>query len=170
MSSQNRYVKIPVRVKPWVEKYCRYEFGNPILVSLKNPASMIVYSMLQKKDVGIVKDKTNARQSLSELSGRIILVIQRRNRYAIGIFLNPANQVLVNRFLEDLFIAHLACHCHAYKASGKTIQQAIKDFCEQFKIEPDIDVSVEALQKAEFRYRQRKKNLQKDIPELSFDL
>jgi len=163
----SRYFKIPIHVKPYVKKYIIAKYGDNIVISMKNPISIILYGFLQKNDIPIKKNKDIIEKRFAELSETFPLLIQRTNQYRYGLNISPENNLLINHFFEQQIYTGIFHQCDAYSKVKLPIITAVEDFCRIYDIEIDKDINMEATLKAEYRHRQAKKNFKKDMPLLS---
>ena len=152
----NLYFKIPVSVKPHVLKYLQSQYGNAIIISAENPASMVMYSFLQKKTQSIFKqDKAEMASKIKHQTKTIYLLIQKRDRYAHGIFIAPKNYYLINHFFEQQITMYIHLLSNAYQQINKSRKKAIEDFCKMYNIEIDEDITMDALIKNDQRHGQK---------------
>ncbi len=162
----NRYFKIAIHVKPWVKKYIVANYGDTILISMKNPGSMVLYSFLQKQNIPFRDNQEVMDRRFDQLTQSFYLLIQRRDQYKHGLYIHKNNHLLINNYFELEVYRRIFHQCDTYAKVKMSRESAVEDFCGQNDIELHKDISLEAVLKADQRHR-AKKNLKKDRAILS---
>jgi len=153
------YHKIPIQVKPHVKKYLQAIYGDAIIISAENPGSMVMYGFLQKKSQSLFTNKVELHKKFIAQNKTIYLLIQKRDVYRHGISISEKNHVLVNHFFEQQITQLIHLIANGYVNIRKTRKKAIEDFCGQYNIEIDEDITMEALTKNDQRYGEKLKKI-----------
>ena len=134
---------------------------------MHNPASLVLYGFMQKKNIPFRYSTEYLDKRFNELKDTIYLMVQVRDQYKHGLYIHKNNHLLVNNFFEEEIIKSFCLKCDTYRLLKLPKTKAADDFCTENDIELDKDISLEALLKAEYRFRMAKKNIQKDRAKMS---
>lgn len=135
----SNHYKIRIAVKPYVKKYIQKMYGPELLINKRNPTSMLLYFMLQKKKTylfNLPEDKFNISRQTEEIT----ILIRKSSAYKTGIFYTAKNQFIINNYFEQRIIETI----HASSLCSSK-QKAVQLFMEKFEIVADGDVSEETL-------------------------
>lgn len=154
-------IKLPV--KPYVKKFIITTYGNGIKLDWYNPIGGIVLSLLQTNSFFVNMNKAKKDKRILNLKESILFYAPISTMRYKGDSLSPDRIIAANRVLESLFIEKLSLFCEKKIRNHSRrpgIDNAILAFCEEHSIEIDVDITFEALKKAEYRHR---KNTQKNL-------
>lgn len=156
-----KYFRIGIKVEPYVKKYVESIYGEFMVISMKNPASMVIYGFLTKKNMSVLPEKQENIDSKSvKLTSSIYIGIQRKDTYRHGIYVNPKAHFMINRFFAQRITENIHILANSYQSIGKTRVEAIENFCKLYNIEIDEDVSMDALKKNDYRFGENIKEIQ----------
>lgn len=145
--------------KPYLAKYLQTLYGSPIVFEIDNYFGTTLYAFLTKKVFYLKETKIEHRkfdQFTTKLDVYLPSYWLRNAKYRTD--LTRENIIYINKHFEERFEEDLIKHCHVLSLFGIEFQEAMEDFCKQFDIEIDEDITFEALKKKE--YRERKKLVQ----------
>lgn len=156
-----------------MRKYIEARYPQPIILSVSNYLGSVIFSYLDKHDSAtnsIIRSSPDVTaQRYRGLNDAIEVKIA---KYLIfkqitGLHLSPAKAILVNNLFEEKIAEDLHTYCTVYEKAGFTRKNAMKEFCQDHKIEFEIDVNYDTLKQAAYRH---KKSLEKSSKDSSADL
>lgn len=151
-----RNVKLSIPVKTYVRKYIEAKYPGHIKLGYRNTLGSYIYVCLEKEKSTWHKKKINLLQKRYELLKDSITVLLPSNEntfYKTGFSIPITKSILINDFFEDKIIEEINFRCNTYHRVGFSRNQAIEDFCEEYNIIIDVDITFAAFKKAEYRYR-----------------
>lgn len=150
---------VTLPVKPYVQKYINtIEGGEQIKFDAKNMFCMIIRAYLENSN----KCGLNSQDMEAHLKTRnkqIKIIVPMKRMGDVGHTIKPDNAVLINRFLEDVFKKAFISFVKDFtKKEGRyrDYKDAYYAFAESYKIVIDEDITFDALQKMDYRSRQKK--------------
>lgn len=158
-----RYIKLKVPVKTYIRKYIECKHPGEIHLSITHNLGKLLYACLEKQNSHWYKKPWGESQQRYNLLTDYITVLLPANGdtfYKTGFMIPPAKKTIVNDFFEDLLIQELNIYCNIMVS--KTTQsrnQAIENFCEDYNIYLDVDITHAAIKKSEYRYRKNRESL-----------
>lgn len=159
--------KLSIPCKTYVRKYIEAKNGGAIKLSYRSTLGSYVYVCLEKESSTWHRKTINLLQKRYELLTDHITVLlpgTGDTLYRTGYRIPASKSLLINDFFEDLIIQEINFRCNTYERVGYSRNQAIEDFCDEYNIILDVDITQAALRKAEYRYR---KDLKKHLAQLS---
>lgn len=150
-----------------MRKYLEARYGSSIGLSYRSTLGAYIYVCLEKENSTWHKKKINLLQKRYELLTDHIIVLlpgTGDTLYRTGYRIPPSKSILINDFFEDKIIEEINFRATTYNKVGYSRNQAIEDFCDEYNIILDVDITHAALKKAEYRYR---KNIKKHLAQLS---
>lgn len=156
------YIKLPIPVKTYVRKYIEKEYPGPIKLGFKNTLGYYLYVVLEKQSSHWHrKHETLLQKRYSLLTDHFIVQLPANSDtfYKTGFSLPISKAILINDYFEDQIIKEINFRANTYCRVGFSRNQAIEDFCEEYNIIIDVDITHGALKKAEYRYRKYKAQL-----------
>jgi hypothetical protein len=156
-----RYIKLIIPVKTYVKKYIEVKYPGNIKLNLVSTLGRLIYCCLEKQSSPWYKKRMNFSQRRYKLLTDEITVLLPANQdtfYKTGFSIPAAKSILVNNFFEDQIIDEIIFLCKTYSKIGFSNNLAIEDFCDEYNIIIDDDITHAAFKKAVYRYR---KNLEK---------
>lgn len=153
---RNSY-SVSLPVKPYVKKYVETVEGNPILFNGKSMLCMIIRAFLQnKKSTGLSKAKLQT--SVTTRTAQIEIIIPTAYINVIGVSVSDDGVVIINRWLEEVFERALRQFIKQHtKAAGryKGFKNAYEAFADFYNIEIEEDITLDGLQKMDYRFRKK---------------
>ena len=162
-----RFIKVSIPVKTYIRKYIEATYPPPIKLTYGTTLGNYLYVCLEKPTSPWHKMPLNLLQKRYELindSITVLLPADANTFYRTGFEVPPAKSLLINDLFEDHVIKEINFRMRVYEKVGYSRNQAIEDFCEEYNIIIDEDITQGALRKAEYRYR---KNKNKHLPQMS---
>lgn len=158
-----KYIKIPC--KTHIRKFVKRKYGSPLLVDTQSLVGFFVFGLLGKepyfyRNIDLSNDFLG-----KHYDDELILVISNHWFKNVGHSFSPEVLHALNRFLENQFLEQMYSYCEAYGKIGRERKDAIRDFMDIYDILEEVDVSMEALVKAEYRLRKRLEKLEEKIKE-----
>lgn len=150
-----------------MRKYIEAKYPGQIKLGYNNTLGSYLYICLEKQTSHWHKKKLNLLQKRYELLKDSITVLLPANEdtyYKTGFSIPISKSILINDFFEDKIIEEINFRCNTYERVGFSRNQAIEDFCDEYNIIIDVDITHGALKKSEYRYR---KNLNKNMAPMS---
>lgn len=150
-----------------MRKYIEAKYPGQIKIGYGSTLGSYIYVCLEKQSSPWYKKKLNLLQKRYELLTDQIIVLLPSNEdtfYKTGFSIPISKSILINDFFEDKIIEEINFRCKTYTRVGFSRNQAIEDFCEEYNIIIDEDITHGALKKAEYRYRE---NLKKNKAQVS---
>ncbi len=164
-----QYIPISIPVKTHIKKYIHALYGQVIVVNFKTFIGMNVYCLLQKKGTEKQASKKDTQVRYALLNDKLRILVPKDLLYRTGIDIPQDKSVIINNMFEHQLSEHLFNFCEAYLYAGFERKQGIEDFCKKYGIDIDVDITMDALVKSEYRRRKRNENYsKKDMAELSF--
>lgn len=162
--SRIHYFTVRLPVKTYIRKYITSNYGDPLLLNLDTDIGFLMLSTLtsrleSKMSRGYLDLWKN--RFTDEITFRIPYHFFSITRKSVP----PTTYILVNRFLESIFERDLSRYVSLHRAAGHETKKAIELFCENNRIDLEVDISYEAIKKQE--YRSRKKIFEKSSRILS---
>lgn len=154
------YYSVTLPVKPHIRKYITAMEGENIMFDSRSMLCQIVKAYLENSNKCGLSQNKMAANILSRTQEISIKIPVKKMGY-IGHTIKPDNIVLINRFLEDIFERTLIQYVKDYikeeKKEGryKGYKDAYYAFAKTFGIEIDEDITLEGLQKIDYRNRQK---------------
>jgi hypothetical protein len=142
-------VEIPVTAH--IKKFCDAYFGNPIVLDDK---SSDVVAMKVFLSYPMQLDLFFEHEPLQNLPNTILLDIKRRKFQHI--FIKKQNLQQIVKFIDRIFEEELHRYVMAtatQKSHTNGYKHQIEQFCNQYGIEIDLDISFDAIIKLYYRYR-----------------
>lgn len=155
-SASTFMVKVPT--KTYLRKYVYAMHNLSLTLNYNSILGALVLSLLDRECYSIDLSASRQDARLSTFTDEIVFTSPIRKSYK-GIFLTPSKIIAINRFLENAFVEDLYVHCRASlkKRDWRPgIEDGIRSFVDLCGIVIDTDVTIDALKKAEWRYRKRK--------------
>lgn len=152
-----KYHKITIPVKPYIKKFCKFLYGETALADKNSTLGLICQTSLTKQ----LYDNRHQLKSFESKGYSSVYTIQinrwQFDRIGFGLTdqaINNINHFLENYFQESLYIwcANRVDEFNRY-AGYRT---HIEDFAEHYELDLFEDISMDALQKMEYRFRTRK--------------
>lgn len=141
-------------VKTYIKKYLTTQYGDPIHVTLTNDIGFVILntlaSRLESKACRGYLDLWQKRYN-----DKIIFRIPFHYFSITKKEISPLTFVLLNRYFENKFDEDLHQFVSLKRPQGITNKRSIEIFLDKFSIDLDIDISTDAMKKAEYRYRKR---------------
>lgn len=141
-------------VKTYIKKYLVSNYGDPILIDLKEDIGFIILNILASR-----LESKMCRGYLDLWENRYNDKITFRIPFHYFSItkkeVQPTTYVLLNRYFENKFEEEMYQFVNYQKLSGTTTKKSIELFTGKFGIDIDIDISSDAMKKAEYRYRKR---------------
>ncbi len=161
-----RTLKISIPVKTYVRKYIETKYPGPIKIGYGNTLGNYLYVCLEKQSSHWHKKNLNLLQKRYELLTDKITVLLPANEdtwYKTGHSVPIAKSIFINDFYEEKIIEEINFRCDTYFRVGFSRNQAIEDFCDEYNIIIDVDITHGALKKAEYRYRKNRAHVSPKI-------
>ena len=120
----------------------------------------VILCVLSKDYFSINMNSKKKEYRLDGFKDEIVFTSTLNTMFYKGHSLSPDKIIAINRYLEDLFIEDLYRYCKdniKMRDWRPGIEQAICNFCDIHGIEIDTDITLDALKKAEYRYRIKQK-------------
>lgn len=121
---------------------------------------MIMAFLEGKSSLGYSKEQHEA--SLRQRTEKIQVLVPMSKIRQIGFHISAPAAILINKFLEDQFDRDLVFFIDKnIQTSGRYrgYKNAYELFAEKFAIEIDRDISLDGLQKKDYRYRKNSSNV-----------
>lgn len=154
-----RYLKLSIPVKTYVRKYIEAKYPGDLKLSYTSAIGSFIYVCLEKEKSHWHKKTDNILLKRSNaLPDKIIAYLPADGNtfYRTGFTVPAAKSILINYFFESLLIGEINFRCNVYQKVGYSRNQAIEDFCDEYNIIIDVDITHAAFKKAEYRYRMNK--------------
>lgn len=162
-----RNIKISIPVKTYVRKYIEAKYPGEIRLGYTTQIGSYLFLCLEKQSSHWHKKNLNLLQKRYALltdSIKVLLPASGDTFYKTGFSIPISKSILINDFFEDKIIEEINFRCNTYERVGFSRNQAIEDFCDEYNIIIDVDITHGALKKAEYRYR---KSLNKNVAQMS---
>lgn len=156
-----RYIKLSIPVKTYVRKYIEAKYPGEIKLNFTTTLGRLTHCCLEKHSSQWHKKGFNfshTRYKLLTDKIKILLPSNEDTFYKTGFSIPASKSIIINDFFEDQIIEEINFLGDIYNKIGKSRNQAIEHFCEDYDIVIDVDITRDAFKKAAYRYR---KNLQK---------
>lgn len=165
MSSPRSYtVRVPT--KTYLRKYIYAEYGHPLKLDYHTPLGTLILCLLENEDFSINMNNEKKESRIQYMNDQIEFSGPLSTMRYKGYSLTKDRVIAINRYVENEFIKDLHYHCKTNLKNRMWrpgIKDAIFSFADIYKIEVEIDVTFEALKKAEARYRDRKEKKTQNI-------
>jgi hypothetical protein len=158
MNKPSRSYTVIVPTKTYLRKYLHAQYGNPIKLDYLTTLGNLVLCLLDNKTFTINVSEKYKEQRIQYMNDEVHFTAPISTMYWKGFTLSKDKIIAVNRFIENDFVRELSFYCKSNlknRAWRPGIKEAIYSFCQEHQIEMDEDVTFDALQKSEFRYRKR---------------
>lgn len=164
--------RITIPAKPHIRKYIHIMYGYPLVLDKNHTMGSIIISLLQKKSLSTGYDYRQRVNRYRRLTANIECHLSAYRFEDSGMSISPVhvlaiNQILENQFNDNLYqwVLNKTTPNVRYKGTNKSIRSFMEHYC----LEEDVDITFEALQKAEQRRRlqvdeNRKKTLAQFCP------
>jgi len=162
MNKPLRAFTVKVPTKTYLRKFLNKLYGTPTPLTYWNPIGTFVLSLLGKDTFDINMNAAKTKTRLANYNDEIEFIGGFKTMGYKGHSINPDKIIAINRFLEDLFAGLLYQYCLLKKSERKWrpgYDNAIEDFAKLCGIEIDVDISMDALKKVEYRYRKRQEGI-----------
>jgi hypothetical protein len=160
--SARSYFKLKLPVKPYILKYLTERFGSPMYIRLQDVIGLFIAAVLEKNvypDLNAVKAH-NARLKLTT-SIELWLPRQWLLNYRYGTDIPEKKILFINNAIEQMFQRDLHLY-YTYNINNyKNKEFLFEAFCNQYNIIIDEDVTMDALIKMEYRYRNKNNEQQR---------
>lgn len=150
--------------KTYIKKYITALHGDPIIITLNTDFGFVVLNTLASRIeskawrgcIDIWQNRYSDQVTFQIPFHYFSITKKEVSPFTIG---------LLNRYFENKFEEELYREITKYRSAGNTYKKSIELFLTQYKIDLEIDISYDAIIKAE--YRNRKKNQNKFSRDLS---
>ncbi len=154
-----KYYSVKVPIKPYLKKYVHRLYGNELFANRSTALGAFLCLSLEKN---VYENRNPTRQEKKILfTDTLQFYINEWQFAGIGYDVPPASVVIINSFIDSLFSESLYQYCtnHSGEASHryKGYNKAYYKFCIDYGLEPDVDITMDALKKKEYRYREHLK-------------
>lgn len=167
--------KIILPVKPHIRKYMHILYGYPVLIDQNKFIGSIIISLLQKKSLptGINMEYRKQRRMYLTAQVECFATIYRYQDNGLNLtedHILAINRLMENQFNDDLY-RWMLHKSNPGDVRVKGYNKAMRSFMHYYCLEEDVDITFEALKKAEYRRRthienNRKKLLQEFVPNI----
>lgn len=148
--------KAQIPVKPYVRKYIERKYGATIRLNTTTTVGFLLYCILEKKNSYWHRESEVIQQVRYRLlTDKITAIIPANEKtlYTAGYTLPATKAILVNDMFEKIITDEIINRCNTYAQCGLSRNKAIEDFCDEYDILINVDISHDALRKAEYRER-----------------
>lgn len=146
------HFKLTLPVKPYIRKYLAVLYGDPIIINLNTDIGFAVLNALASRmEFKISKGNIDLFQNrfTDEIELRIPIHYFSLTKKDVS----SNTIVLLNRYLEYKFDLELKVHLATSKVPyGTTVKKGIELFLSIYNIEMDVDITYEAITKANWRH------------------
>lgn len=152
-------IRIPT--KTYLRKYITAK--NSLDLTYNSTLGTIILCLLDKKSHNINMNEKAMESRLQYMNDRITFTTSINTLFYKGLVLTTDKIIAINRYMENAFLEDLHHWC-TKDLPGKAIidrgwirgiDLSIESFAKNYGIELDVDISYDALKKAEYRYRKR---------------
>lgn len=162
-----RYIKLVIPVKTYVRKYIEAKHPGFIKLNSTSTIGALIFMCVEKQYSNWHRqNKSMMMLRYQLLTDKITVMLPGDSitLYSRGFTLPAAKATMINDFFEDKINEEISFRCDIYNKVGYSRRKAIDDFCDEYKIEIDRDITYAALKKAEYRFRT---NLKKSLAKVS---
>lgn len=148
-----KYHTVYLPCKPYIRKYILSRYGYPFVATNKTTFGSFVNLCLEKN---IYTNEALYQPVLTKhYTEKLAINISNWQFVRIGFDFSPEKVIELNRFIEAMFEDHL-CDFVSVKFGvvPDTRKELINAFAKMYNIEPEYDISMNALVKIEYRRRQ----------------
>lgn len=162
-------LKVTIQTKPYLKKYLHTLYGNPLRFTSDNEFGMTIAAFLHRpvsRLVSTKKGKEALRMRFDKYDTSVELYLpnafrsERRGDYQI----EDENVIIVNKLFERKFVDDIWSKCNLMSILGVEIREALTLLMDTYNIVIDEDISMDSLEKKEYRHR---KKMQILVPQLS---
>jgi len=149
------YFQFTLLTKPYIQKYLYAKYGKPIVFSVDNYFGTTILGFLTKKIYKLKETKIEFRK-FDQFTTPVEIYFPSywlRN-YKYKTDLTKENVIYLNKNFEDRFEEDLTRHCYYLNLMGVDYKDAVEDFCKEYNIEIDVDISFDCIMKKEYRVRE----------------
>jgi hypothetical protein len=163
--TQQKYFSLQVLTKPYLKKYFNRLYGDPLIFTEKNYFGITLMPHLERP-ADLQRKKEFIRLRVDRYDASLIvhcpMTFLTRNKY--GFAISDESTISINKLFEERFDEDLFRFCSMLNLVGIDRKDAIEEFCSIYNLDMEFDISYEALQKKEYRFR---KNMDFSFPQLS---
>lgn len=164
MIKPNRTYSVIVPTKAYLRKYIYAEYGQPLELNYLTTLGNLVLCMLGNELFSINMNNNDKDSRIQYMNDTIEFMAPISTMRYKGHSLSKDRIIAINRFIEDDFVAKMSLYVQK-NLKSRTWRPGYKDaiyaFAEENGIEVEIDITFEALKKAESRYRIREEEKKK---------
>jgi hypothetical protein len=163
-----QFFTICLPTKAYLKKYIHTLYGDPVVIKASNVFADVFLAMLQVP-VPVKHSRPLLDQQLNRYSSIVEVKVPVSMFYRLPKEPGEHSVIRINRFFENRFeedLAKTVGHMQAILQIER--QQAIEKFAEDHRIDIDVDITMDALKKKDYRFRKEKEEISKlSLPNLS---
>ncbi|MEP7375516.1 MAG: hypothetical protein ABI675_19380 [Chitinophagaceae bacterium] len=153
-------IKVPTKI--YLRKYVTAKYGHPLPLNYNSTLGTLIICLLDKSPFSINMNKEKKDVRLSYMNDVIECTAAATQMRYKNYSLDDDKIIAINRFIENEFVDELYGWC-VDKIEKRLwrpgIDKAINSFADNYGIVVDIDITFDALKKAEYRHRKRKEKI-----------
>lgn len=149
-------IKVPTKI--YLRKYITAKYGNPFPLNYNSTLGTLIICLLDKTPFSTGMNSSDKDVRLSYMNDAIECVSPAVSARYKSFELDNDKIIAVNRYMENEFTLELHKWCEDRKEKRvwrPGIDKAINSFADQYNIVVDVDITFDALKKAEYRHRIR---------------
>lgn len=153
-------IKVPTKI--YLRKYAYAKYGHPFPLNYNSTLGTLIICLLDKSPFSINMNDDKKDVRMSYMNDVIECTAAATPMRYKSCSLDNDKIIAINRYLENEFTLELHKWCEERKEKRSWrpgIDKAINTFADQYSIIVDIDITFDALKKAEYRYRIRKEKI-----------
>jgi hypothetical protein len=160
MNKPNRSYSVIVPTKAYLRKYIYAEYGHPLELNYLTTLGNLVLCMLGNEYFSVKMNNNDKDTRIQYMNDKIEFMAPLSTMQYKGHSLSKDRIIAINRFIEDDFVSKMSLHVQKNlknRSWRPGYKDAIYAFAEENGIDVEIDITFEALKKAESRYRDRER-------------
>lgn len=162
-----KYFTVSMPCKPYIQKYAEVLFGNPVPAHNNSTIGCFVKACLEKN---FYSSYTFTQSFIdAHYTGRLQMQISEWQFARVGHSLSTEKVKEINRFLENMFEEHMFMYVGVHHKDGETERKKVIDhFASMHNIATEVDITLEALVKTEYRQRKKVRRIvERQTPQLA---
>lgn len=159
MNPNHDYFPILIPTKRYIKKYLQSIYGKghakEIVINTSHYFGMAILGFLDRTYYAREK-KELVHQKFDVFDANLTLKAPKwwLTQKKFGSDLTKQNIIYINKLFEERFEEDMSKFCALYHTVGVERKDALEEFCKLHDIEIDVDITMEAITKKEYRYRQ----------------
>jgi hypothetical protein len=152
---------VKFHTKPYLKKYFEKLYGDPLIFTTNNFFGVVFASLLERPlELKQSPDKIRMRVDVYDVLMEVHCPMTFLTRNIYGFEVKGEHVISINKLFEERFDEDLFRYCFPFSLTNDIERkEALELFSNAYGLEIDVDITFDALQKKEYRFRKNQESL-----------